>query len=122
MQAVEKLSRTLGFLGIALGAIVGSAVWSALRTWTYILEGRQPNMGPELFVLFSPVLAIPIALAAGIGHVLAHKYFAYRHWWQWVVAGLMYSTVLLGLVSPWLLLIPAVINPITLRAVTDRGS
>jgi hypothetical protein len=114
------MSRMIGILWIAVGAVTGSAVWSALRTLTYILEGRQPNMGPELFILFSPVLALPIVITAGILHFIMHRYFAYRHWWQWALAGVMYSSVLLGLISPWLLLVPVAINPIVLRAFLRR--
>ena len=114
------MSRIIGVIWLAAGAVAGSAVWSALRTLMYVVEGRQPNMGPELFILFSPVLALPIAIGAGILHLIMHRYFAYRHWWQWMLAGAMYSSVLLGLISPWLLLVPLVINPIVFRAFISR--
>jgi hypothetical protein len=107
---------------MAAGAVIGSALWSALRTLVYIIEGRQPNMGPELFILFSPVLAVPIVIAAGIIHVAMTRYFAYQRWWQWALAGVMYSSILLGLISPWLLLVPLVFNPIVLRAFSKRAA
>lgn len=114
------MSRAYGILWLALGTFLGSALCSALRTLTYHSEGRQPNMAPELFIVFSPILALPIVLLAGIVHVLAHRYFGYRHGWQWALAGAMYSSIMLGLISPWLLLVPLVVNPIVLRAMRGR--
>ena len=98
----------------------------SLRTPTMIVmsciaDGRQPNMGSELFMLFSPVVAPPIVIMAAIVHLLAHKYLAYRYWWQWVSAGVAYSGVLLELVSPWLLLLVAIFAPLIVYASEDAS-
>ena len=116
------MSRMMGVLWIAIGVIAGSALWSALRTLQYVIEGRQPDMGPGLFILFSPILALPIVIVAGALHLIMRRYFAYLYWWQWALAGAMYSSVLLGLISPWLLVFPLFVNPIVLRALFNRPS
>ena len=81
----------------------------------YEIAGAQPNMGPEMFLVFSPIVAAPVAALAAAAHLIFARFFAFRSGWQWASAGTMYSMVLLGLISPWLLLGPILVNPITLR-------
>jgi len=81
----------------------------------YNAAGLQPNMAAEMFILVSPLLAAPIAVVAVMVHSWYAGYFGFRSGWQWAYAGLSYSSILLGLISPGLLLVPLLANPITLK-------
>ena len=106
-----------GCVLLVIATFVGAAAFSAVRMFLYKAEGLQPNMAPEMFVIFSPVLALPIALVAVLIHAIFAGRFAFSKPWQWLGAGIAYSALLLGLISPWLLIIPLALNPITLRFV-----
>lgn len=103
----------IGCIYLVVAVFVGAAGFSALRTWYYIYNGFQPNMAPQMFIIFSPVLAMPIAILALLIHSIFSRFFKFDAYWQWTLAGLSYSVVLLGLITPWLLLIPLLLNPIT---------
>jgi hypothetical protein len=103
----------IGCVILATSVFVGSALFSALRVVLYKLAGTETNMAPEMFVIFSPVLALPVAVVAVLIHAVFAKTFAFSSGWSWLLAGLAYSSLLLGLISPWLLLIPLVANPVT---------
>jgi len=70
-----------------------------------------PRMGPEVFLLFAPILAAPIALVALAIHFVARGRFAIRSDGELVLAGLPYSAMLLGLISPWLLALVPLLHP-----------
>lgn len=107
-------NKTMAGLVLMLGAVLaGCIAFSALRTLTYYWEGRTPNMGPEMFILLSPVLAAPIMGIAGMVHVVFFSFFGYEKYRAWFLAGISWSSVLLGLIEPWLLYPVAAVNPIT---------
>ena len=107
---------------MVVAIFVGSALFSGLDTIVYKVKGLQPNMAPEMFIIFSPVLALPIALGAVLLHAIFAKFFGFSRWSQWCWAGIAYASVLLGLISPWLLLIPLILNPLTLRLVKGASA
>lgn len=101
---------------LAIGVFVGAAASSGLRTMIYVLGDRQPDMGPQLFILFSPILGAPIAGIALALHLAARKWFAYDRYWKWFAAGCGWGAILLVLVTPWLGLTAALlVNPAFLR-------
>ena len=100
---------------LTVSIFVGAAFFSAVRTMMYNAAGLQPNMGAEMFILFSPLLGAPIAIVAVIIHSWFAGFFRFSSGWQWAYAGASYSSILLGLISPGLLLIPLLANPITLK-------
>lgn len=107
----------IGCILLAVSTFVGAAMFSALRVVLYKALGEQPNMAPEMFIVFSPVLAAPIAIVVVLIHALFLKKFEFERAWQWVGSGVAYSTLLLGLISPWLLIVPLALNPITILLV-----
>jgi hypothetical protein len=102
---------------LSIGAISGALLWSVLRVIQYKVEDLRPNMAPEIFVIIAPVLAIPLAVVACLLHAYFSRWFAYSRGWHWFAAGIAYSTVFLGLVDPWLLLVPLIANPVVVRFV-----
>ena len=100
---------------LVIATFLGSAAFSAIRMFIYKAEGLQPNMAPEMFIVFSPVLALPIALIGVLIHIVFARRFGFSRPWQWFAAGVAYSTLVLGLINPWLLVVPLVLNPVTLR-------
>jgi hypothetical protein len=114
---VEAMKTWIGCILLAVSTFVGAALFSALRVVLYKTLSEQPNMAPEMFIVFSPVLAAPIVFVVVIVHALFAKKFEFKGTWQWIGSGLAYSTLLLGLISPWLLIVPLAINPITILLV-----
>ena len=116
----------IGCILLAVSIFVGSAMFSALRMVLYKALGEQPNMAPEMFIVFSPVLAAPIVIIAVLVHALFAKKFEFEGAWKWIGSGVAYSTLLLGLISPWLLIVPLTVNPITIllvrRATREKSS
>jgi len=74
-----------------------------------------------MFVVFSPVLAAPIAVIAFLVHVIFANYFKFDTYWKWFLSGISYASLVLGLIDPWLLLIPLVVNPIVITVVVKRN-
>lgn len=101
----------LGCLVLIITVFVSTTIFSALRTVSYNLAGIQPNMAPEMFIIFAPIVAAPVALAAALIHVVFRKFFAYKKMIEWAGAGFWYGSLFVGLISPILLLIPALLNP-----------
>jgi hypothetical protein len=91
------------FAYLIVGVFVGAISCAIVRVAQYKLNGLQPNMAPEMFILFAPVLALPIALVALIAHFAMRASFTYRRDSHWFLAGVAYASVLLLLVTPWLL-------------------
>jgi hypothetical protein len=97
-----------------MGIFLGAILFSGIRTWYYIYKGFQPNIAPQMFIIFSPVLGALISvIALGIHGILGH-YLNFNGYWKWFLAGISYSSVLLCLISPWLLLFPVIFNPVSL--------
>lgn len=109
----------LGYIWLVVAIFLGSAAFSGLRTLNYIYKGLQPNMAPQMFILFSPVLAAPVALVTLLIHIVFYRYFKFDSFWKWFLPGISYSSLLLGLISPWLLIIPLVLNPISLKLIVN---
>ena len=112
------VDKWLGGGCLVAAVFLGSALFSGIRTYIYIYQGLQPHMGPGMFVIASPILAAPIALIAFVAHLTFANFFKFDRYWKWFLSGISYSSILLGLIDPWLLLIPLIFNPIvlTLRA------
>jgi hypothetical protein len=104
-----------GCICLVVAVFMGAAVFSGLRTWYYIHSGLTPNMAPQMFIIFSPVLAAPISFLALLIHIIFRRFFQLDAYWKWFLAGISYSSVLLGLITPWLFLIPLIFNPINYR-------
>jgi hypothetical protein len=100
---------------LAIATFVGAAMFSVLDVLKYKALGLQPNMAPEMFVVFSPIIALPIVIIAVLIHSIFARQFGFTKAWHWMAAGLAYSSVLLGFINPWLLLIPLAVNPITIH-------
>jgi hypothetical protein len=99
------------------GVFAGTVFWSVLRLMQYKILALQPNMAPEMFVLFAPVLAVPIALISLAVHIFIRKSFSYPTYALWFVAGVCYSSIFLLLISPWLLPVVAFIYFFILRKI-----
>ena len=106
-----------GCVLLVVATFLGAALFSAIRTALYHAEGLHSNMAPEMFIVFSPVLALPIAVVAVLIHSVFANRFRYSNAWQWFFSGIAYSSLLIGLINPWLLVIPLMVNPITLRII-----
>jgi len=109
---------------LALAVLIGVVVVSAFRMAIYKTTGTQPNMGPEMFLVFAPVVAVPIAAAGLLLHVVARRWFSFHSAWQWAAAGFTYSLVSLVLIDAWLVLPAAMaicLLVIRLRRRTPQG-
>jgi len=108
------VNKWLGGGCLIAAVFLGSALFSGIRVYYYIYMGFQPNMGPEILVIMSPILAAPIAVIAFLVHVIFANYFKFDTCWKWFLSGISYASLFLGLIDPWLLLIPLVFNPIVI--------
>ena len=90
-------------LSLIAGIFVGAIAFSFLRVLQYKYAGSQPDMAPEMFVLFSPILSIPIVLLAVIIHFLLRSRFTYKNIFSWFLAGIAYSSIFLLLIAFWFL-------------------
>jgi hypothetical protein len=103
------------FGALVLGVFIGTLCCAVLRVLQYKIRGWEPNMAPEMFILFAPVLACPVAVVALIAHFTFRSTFVYATSSQWLVAGLCYSSVFLLLITPWLFLVVILLNVFTLK-------
>jgi len=108
------MKKTWGLIWMTLSVFVGAVIFSSLRTLQYILNDYHPNIAPGMFIILSPVLALPIALVAIMLNAIFARYLLLDAYWKWVLSGVAYSSILLGLISPWLLLIPLLLNPFSI--------
>lgn len=104
-----------GIVAMIAGIFVGAAGFSAIRTIYYIAQGAQPNIAPQMFIVFSPILAFPITVAAVVLHAIFNKFLTFDRYWKWFLAGISYSSIVLGLISPWLLFIFVILNPVVIK-------
>ena len=84
------------------GVFIGAILFSAMRTSIYYLKGAQPNMAAEMFIVFAPILSLPIVIITVVIHVLLRRKIRFNSP-QWLFAGMCYSSVFLLLISPWLI-------------------
>ena len=110
-----KVKNTIGFAVLVISVFASTMASALARTIWYKYSGYQPNMAPEMFVIFSPVIAAPLALAAGIIHGVFRSYFSYTTATQWFIAGVSYGALTLALISPWLLLVLLIVNPVVAK-------
>lgn len=89
----------------------GAILWTALRVAVHRLTIPYPHMGPEVFFLFAPVLATPIAVLGVVFHLATSRRWCLRGYHDFALAGLSYSAVLLVLISPWLIFIVLLLHP-----------
>jgi hypothetical protein len=122
MQMTEKLTELNHLslpkllLAVAIGVIFGAILLSTARAGYYILNDIRAEMSPMMFIVFSPVVAvILLAVAFVIELCLSLLWWRPHLFLQAVMLGGSYTLVLLGLITPWLLLLMLAINPITLR-------
>lgn len=104
-----------------MAIFLGAAFFSACRTLYYIVLGLEPNIAPQMFIVFSPILALPIAVAAAIVHGII-GILTYDRGLKWFFAGISYSSILLGLITPWLLLVFVFLNPISILVYSRLGN
>ena len=114
-------SRLLNYLLLFVGVQMGAIVFSAIRTLYYFLMGVQSNMGPQLFIIFAPILSIPFTIIAFIIHITLSKYFSFNRYTEWFCAGVSYALPLLGLISGWLLLLFVICNPFSYTELQRLG-
>jgi hypothetical protein len=100
-----------GYLLLALGVVGGTILVGVIRLIAYKAANVQPNMAPEIYFVFAPVLAMPILVGSIIVHVLFSKYFDYKTGSAWFFSGLSYASFLLYLISDLLLIVPILTNP-----------
>lgn len=112
MQIGAYMKTWKGLVILVASVFFGVLLWSTIRMLMYKIAGLQPNMGPELFVLFAPLVAAPIALVALVIHLLLLKFFSYRTALPWFLSGVSYSSFVLGEIHEWLLLIPILTTPL----------
>jgi hypothetical protein len=103
---------------LTLGVFIGSAIFSAIRTEYYLYNKIQTEVGPQMFVAVSPILAVPIVIIALVIHIPLRNYFKFNVSWKWFLSGISYASILLGLISPWMLIIPIVLNPFSLKLIS----
>jgi len=104
-------------LGVALGVIL----LSIARTVYYLWVELKPEMSPMMFIIFSPVLAIFFSIIAIIIESIISVIWPRSLFSQPITIGASYSSVLLGLIHPWLLIICLIINPFVLHFVMARS-
>jgi tellurite resistance protein TehA-like permease len=101
------------------GVFIGAVLFSSMRVWFYIYQGIQPNMAPQMFILFSPIMGVLISVPAILLQVVFRKIINFNSYWKWFLAGLSYSSVLLGLITPWLLAVFILLNPLSLKLLKE---
>ena len=112
----RKISSGALFGAGAIGVVVGTLICSILRVAYYFAADIQPEMSPMMFIFFIPVVTLAILIPTQISEWLLSRF-----WWRpnsfgrAILIGCSYSFVLLALISPWLLILLAVTNPISLR-------
>ncbi len=101
---------------------MGAIAFSAVSAWYYMYSGlyREMEMGPQMFVVFSPILATPIVIIALLIHIPLSRYFNFDRYWKWFLAGISYSSVFLAIISLWLLMVPIVLNPFSLKFIARQ--
>jgi hypothetical protein len=82
----------------------------------YLAAQVQSEMSPMMFIVFAPIVALPVFALA-----LVIELFLTKVWWrpktavQGFTLGLSYSLVLLWLLHPLLVVVAVVANPIFVR-------
>ncbi|QWP78186.1 hypothetical protein J5226_07255 [Lysobacter sp. K5869] len=103
------------FLAIACAAGLCAVVMSVLRAGYYVWMDLRPEMGPGMFIIFSPLFAAAFAVLAvlceGVLAWAAPSLPARKPLW----IGASYAFVLAGLIRPELLVLVLVLNPATLH-------
>jgi len=110
-----SMSRLRYLTLVALAAAASAVAFSILRTLYYSWAGLRPEMSPMMFIVFSPILALTFAALAvviefGLSLIWTRALNA-----RPLFIGASYSTVLLGLIQPWLLVACVLANPIILH-------
>lgn len=119
-MTTESHSRSTGLFLLFIGLISGALAAAAIRHAVYIGLGDEPNMHPGMGYYFFPILALPLGVLVGLMHVLGHKFFAYVHSWQWLLAGVGYGLWFLAFLGPAFLVSIAIFNPLVFRVLTAR--
>jgi hypothetical protein len=111
-----------GVLVLIIGVYLGALAFTALSSWYYMYSGLylEMEMGPQMFVVFSPILATPIVIIVLLIHIPMSRYFNYDRYWKWFLAGISYSSVFLAIISLWLLMVPIVLNPFSLKFIARQ--
>jgi hypothetical protein len=118
----RKMKTWRGAFVLVIGLILGAIAFSAVSASYYMYSGlyREMEMGPQMFVVFSPILAMPIVIIALLIHIPLSRYFNFDRYWKWFLAGVSYSSVFLGIISVWLLIVPIILNPFSLKLLTRQ--
>jgi hypothetical protein len=112
-MTTRQTSLVSGLMLMGLALIFSAVLVFGLSVVSDGLSGVQREMGPAVGFLFVPILALPVIALACVVHVVANKWFVYQTWRDWVSAGVLYALIFLAFTSLWLLVIPLVVNPIT---------
>jgi hypothetical protein len=110
-----------GVLAMCGAIVAGGFLWLTIDV---AMRSFPPTgeMHPSIGLFFVPILCAPVILLAVVIHSVLHRFFNYDKWMHWITAGLMYSLILLIIVAGWwMLLIPAFVNPVTVRLLEKRG-
>jgi len=108
-----------GALVLIIGVFLGALAFSALSASYYMYSGLylEMEMGPQMFVVFSPILAMPIVIIALLIHILLSSYFNFDRYWKWFLSGISYASVFLSIISLWFLIIPFFLNPFSIKLI-----
>lgn len=93
----------VSLLLIWVGILIGAVMCAAVRIMQYNFLGTHPNMAPEMFMVFAPILALPLLIVSIIVHALFHRKTKSAISFNWLLVGGCYSVIFLLLVSFWFL-------------------
>jgi hypothetical protein len=79
------------------------------------LHQAPGNMHPGIAFVMLPFLLTPLLLIICAIHLVLSKFFHYKNSYEWACAGFLYSLVFLFFLWPWLIVIPVILNPFSVR-------
>ena len=113
----EPLKFWRSFTLITLGAIAGLLLLLILRIAYYDIMQYRPNMHPGIAFYFSPFLLLAIMIFSLPSELLFRYWYIPKSYFQAILFGFCYSTVLIWWVFPSHWFIAFVVNPIILRTI-----
>lgn len=121
MSTTRQVVLLNGLLLMSVALTCSAAVVFSLHVASDEFFGVQREMRSAVGLFFVPILALPLVLITSFVHLAAKTWFDYKTWREWISAGVLYALLFLVFVSPWLLVVPLVVNPISLKWWTKRS-
>jgi hypothetical protein len=119
MKAPISTLRGLVILSLTLifSATVLTCVDVAIRL------NREPgNMHPSIAFVMLPFLLVPLLLVVCAIHVVLRNFFRYETSRDWAFAGILYALFFLFFLWPWLIIIPVILNPFSVRLIRKESA